>query len=469
MAETSQFDVVVIGAGPGGYVAAIRAGQLGLKTALVEKREQFGGTCLNVGCIPTKALLFGADLQDYFAHAKELGFDVKGFSVDWPALQARKQQIVTKLTKGVAFLLKKNKVQTLAGTARLEGPGRLSVTDAKNQTQKIAARNIILATGSEAKMLPGLEADGKTILSNIEILALKELPKSLVVIGAGAVGVEFASIFHRFGTKVTILEMLPHAVPLEDEEVSAELEKSFKKQGIALHLGAKVQKVAKSDKGVTIDFTSADGKTQKLEAEKCLVAVGRAPNTQNVGLEKTHARLERGFVKTNGHMQTDEPGLYAIGDIVAASPLLAHVAEMEGIVAVSHAAGKPIEPINYQQVPNCTYTEPEVASVGLTEKRAREAGHQVKIGKFPFAANSKAAILGAREGFIKIVSNPKYGEILGVHMVGPRVTEMIAEAVTAMRLEATVDDFAHTIHPHPTLSEALLEAAEGVEGMSIHI
>lgn len=469
MAETSQFDVVIIGSGPGGYVAAIRAGQLGLKTAIVEKDDKFGGTCLHVGCIPTKVLLFSADLHDYFAHAKDFGFEVKSFSLDWTALLARKQQIVTKLSKGVGFLLKKNKVETLHGYARLEGPGRLSVTDAKNQVQKVTAKSIVLATGSEAKMIPGLEADGKTILTNIEILGLKEIPKSLVVIGAGAVGVEFASIFHRFGTKVTILEMLPHAVPLEDEEVSAELEKSFKKQGIGLHLGAKVQKVGKSPRGVAVDFIGADGKAQKLEAEKCLVAVGRSPNTQNVGLEKTRARLERGFVKTNGHMQTDEPGLYAIGDIVASSPLLAHVGAMEGIVAVTHAAGKSVEPINYNQVPNCTYTEPEVASVGLTEARAREAGHQVRIGKFPFSANSKAAILGAREGFVKIVSDQKYGEILGVHMIGPRVTEMIAEAVTAMRLEATVDDLAHTIHPHPTLTEAVLEAAEGAEGMSIHI
>jgi dihydrolipoyl dehydrogenase len=469
LADTSKYDVVVVGSGPGGYVAAIRAGQLGLKTALVERDNKLGGTCLHVGCIPTKALLFVADLCDYFKNSKDFGIDCKGYSLDWPAIQARKAAVVKKLSKGVEFLEKKNKVETIQGTATLVHPGRLTVTDAKNQTREITAKSIVLATGSEAKLLPGLEADGKIILTNKEILDLKEIPKSLVVIGAGAVGVEFASIFHRFGTEVTILEMLPHAVPLEDEEISVELEKSFKKQGIAMHLAAKVGKVAKTAKGVTVDFADADGKAQKLEAETCLVAVGRAPNTQNVGLEKTRARLDRGFVSTNGFMQTGEPGLYAIGDIVAGSPLLAHVAEMEGIVAVTHAAGKPVEPINYNQVPNCTYTEPEIASVGLSERRAREAGHQVRVGKFPFSANSKASILGVREGFVKIVSDEKYGEILGVHMIGPRVTEMIAEAVTAMRLEATVDDLAHTIHPHPTLTEALLEAAEGAEGMSIHI
>jgi dihydrolipoyl dehydrogenase len=464
-----KFDVVVIGSGPGGYVAAIRAGQLGLKTALVEKDDKLGGTCLHVGCIPTKSLLFNAEVYDYFKNAKDFGITCKEFSLDWAAVMARKALIVKKLSKGVEFLEKKNKVETFQGYGKVAGPGRVTVADAKGEKRELSTKNIVLATGSEAKMLPGLEADGKVILTNKEILELKSPPKSMVIIGAGAVGVEFGSIFHRFGTKVTIIEMLPHAVPLEDEEVSAEFEKSFKKQGIAMHLGAKVGKIAKTGEGVTVDFTTADGKAQKLEAETCLVAVGRAPNTQNVGLEKTRARLERGFVRTNGFMQTDEPGLYAIGDIVAESPLLAHVGEMEGIVAVTHAAGKHVEPINYNQVPNCTYTEPEVASVGLTERKAREAGHKVKVGKFPFSANSKAGILGVREGFVKIVSDEKYGEVLGVHMIGPRVTEMIAEAVVVMRLEGTVDDLAHTIHPHPTLTEAILEAAEGVDGASIHI
>ena len=469
MAEAPKYDLVVIGSGPGGYVAAIRAGQLGLKTAIVEKDDKWGGTCLHVGCIPTKDLLLSADVYDYVKNAKEFGIVAKDTSVDWPAIIARKTKVVTKLAKGVEYLLKKNKVEMIRGLAKIAGPGKISVTDPKGSTQEIAAKNIVLATGSEARMLPGLEADGKTLLTNKEILNLPAIPKSMVIIGAGAVGVEFASIFQRFGTKVTVLEMLPRAVPLEDEEISAELEKSLKHQGIAIQTQAKVGKVTKTATGVALEYTVADGKPQTLEAETCLVAVGRVPNTANLGLEKTRVKLERGFVKTNGFLQTDEPGIYAIGDIVANSPLLAHVASMEGIVAVTHAAGKHAEAINHRQIPNCTYTEPEVASVGLTERLAREAGHKVKIGKFPYAAVSKAAILGVREGFVKVVSDEKYGEILGVHIIGPRATETIAEAVMAMRLEGTVDDIAHTIHAHPTLAEAVGEAAHAAVDWPIHI
>ena len=469
MAEAPKYDVAVIGSGPGGYVAGIRSGQLGLKTVLIERDNKFGGTCLHVGCIPTKDLLLNAEVVDYFKHAQEFGIECKEYSVDWAAVQARQNKVVTKLAKGVEFLLKKNKVEMVQGFAQLAGPGRITVTDASNKPREIQAKNIILATGSEAKMLPGLEPDAKTILTNKEILSLKKLPKSMVIIGSGAVGVEFGSIFKRFGTDVTIIEMLPRIVPLEDEEVSATLEKSFKKQGIAIHTQAKVEKVSKSAKGVSVDFTDAQGKAQKLEAETCLVAVGRAPNTQGIGIEKTRVRLERGFVKVDPYMRTDEPGVYAIGDIVAGSPLLAHVGSMEGIVAVTHAAGKPVEPINYRQIPNCTYCEPEIASAGLTERQAREAGYNVKIGKFPFVGNSKATILGMPEGFIKIVSDERYGEILGVHMIGPRVTEMIAEAVVVMRLEGTVEDLERTIHPHPTLTEAVPEAAHAVHGMAIHI
>jgi dihydrolipoyl dehydrogenase len=469
LAEAPKYDVAVIGSGPGGYVAAIRAGQLGLKTVLVEKDNKFGGTCLHVGCIPTKDLLLNAEVYDYFKHAQEFGIECKGYSVDWAAVQARQNKVVTKLAKGVEFLLKKNKVEIVQGFGQLSGPGRITVTDSSKKTREIQAKNIILATGSEAKMIPGLEPDAKTILTNKEILNLKKIPKSMVVIGSGAVGVEFGSIFKRFGTEVTIIEMLPRIVPLEDEEISATIEKSFKKQGIAVHTGAKVDKVTKTSKGVTVEFTDAAGKTQKLEAETCLVAVGRSPNTQNIGLEKTRVKLERGFVKVDKYMKTDEPGVYAIGDIVAASPLLAHVGSMEGIVAVTHAAGKPVEPINYRQIPNCTYCEPEIASAGLTERQAREAGHKVKVGKFPFVGNSKATILGTTEGFVKIVSDERYGEILGVHMIGPRVTEMIAEAVVVMRLEGTVEDLESTIHPHPTLTEAVPEAAHSVHGMAIHI
>jgi dihydrolipoamide dehydrogenase len=469
LAETLKYDVVIIGSGPGGYVAAIRAGQLGLKTAVVEKDGRLGGTCLHVGCIPTKDMLLNAEVYDYFKNAREYGIVCKEFSLDWAAVQARKTKVVTKLTKGIEFLFKKNKVESIQGHGRLAGPGRVSVTDTKGQTREIQAGKIILATGSEAKTFRGFEPDGKTILTNKEVLALKAIPASMVIMGAGAVGVEFASIFQRFGTKVTILEMLPHAVPLEDEEISAELEKSFRRQGIAIETQAKVESAAKTAQGVTVSYTSADGKRQALEAETLLVAVGRSPNTQDVGLEKTGVQLERGFVKVDQYMQTGEPGVYAIGDIVAGSPLLAHVASREGIVAATHAAGKPVEPINYAQIPNCTYCEPEISSVGLTERKAREAGHPVRVGKFPFAGNSKATILGAREGFVKIVSDEKYGEILGVHMIGPRVTEMIAEAVVAIRLEGTVEDLAYAIHPHPTLTEAIMEAAHAAHDWAIHI
>ncbi len=469
MVQVPQFDLVVIGSGPGGYVAAIRSGQLGLKTAIVERDDKFGGTCLHVGCIPTKDLLLNADVYDYFKNGKEFGIVPKDFSLDWQAILARKNKVVTKLSKGVEFLLKKNKVETIRGVGKLSGPGKINVTDPAGAATDVLAKNIVLATGSEARMLPGLQPDAKTILTNKEILSLPAIPKSMVIIGAGAVGVEFASIFDRFGTKVTVLEMLPRAVPLEDEEISAELEKSLKHQGIAIQTQAKVAKVAKTANGVAVEYTVGEGKPQTVEAETCLVAVGRAPNTANIGLEKTRVKLERGFVKTNGFMQTDEPGVYAIGDIVANSPLLAHVASMEGIVAVTHAAGKHAEPINHRQIPNCTYTEPEIGSVGMTEQQARDAGHKIKIGKFPYAAVSKATILGVREGFVKVVSDERYGEILGVHIIGPRATETIAEAVMAMRLEGTVDDIAHTIHAHPTLAEAMGEAAHAAVDWPIHI
>ena len=326
MAETAKYDIVIIGSGPGGYVAAIRAGQLGLKTLVVEKDNKLGGTCLHVGCIPTKDLLLNADVYDYLKNGKEFGIVAKEFSIDWAAIQARKTKVVTKLSKGIEFLFKKNKVETVQGYGRLAGPGRITVTDAKGQKREVQAAKVVLATGSEAKTFAGFEPDGKTILTNKEILALPALPKSMVIMGAGAVGVEFASIFDRFGVKVTILEMLPRAVPLEDEEISAELEKSFRHQGIGLETQAKVEKAAKTANGVSVSYTGAGGKPQTIEAETLLVAVGRSPNTQSVGLEGTRAKLERGFVKVDPYMQTEEPGVYAIGDIVANSPLLAHVA-----------------------------------------------------------------------------------------------------------------------------------------------
>ena len=466
------YDVAIIGSGPAGYTAAIRAGQYGLKTALIEKDPYLGGTCLHVGCIPTKALLFNAELWDHLKDAREFGIEgVTAPKLNWATVLDRKTKIVDKHAKGLQFLMRKNKVDTVTGFGKLSGPaqGGVHTIEIKNggKTTPLKTKNVILAMGSEARMLPGLQPDDR-VLTNIEILKLGAVPKSLIVVGSGAVGVEFASIFKSFGTEVTILEMLPRMVPLEDEEVSKELERSYRKRGINFHLSAKVDKVEKTKAGVSVTFT-ADGKQQKLEAEKILIAVGRKPYTDGVGLEKIKVQTERGFVKTNEWMQTAEPGIYAIGDIVLGTPQLAHVGGMEGIVAVSKIANREDKPIDLLKIPNVTYCHPEIGSVGLTEAKAREQGHNVKVGKFPFTANSRASIVGEHEGFIKIVSDAKYGEILGVHIIGPQATELIAEAVTAMELEATVEDLMWTIHAHPTLAEAMLDASNSVYGLAINM
>ncbi len=470
MPETT-YDIAIIGSGPAGYTAAIRAGQFGLKTALIEKDPYLGGTCLHVGCIPTKALLFNAELWDHLKDAAEFGIEgVASRKLNWQAVLDRKAKVVSKHAKGLEFLMRKNKVETIKGYGELTGPAKarihaIDVKDGAKSTQ-IKAKNVILATGSEARMIPGLEPSDR-VLTNIEILKLGQVPNSLIVVGAGAVGVEFASIFRSFDCEVTILEMLPRMVPIEDEDVSKELARVYRKRGINFHGGAKVEKVEKTKTGVAVTF-SADGKQQKIEAEKILIAVGRKPNTENIGLEKTKIQSERGFVKTNEWMETAEPGIYSIGDIVLGTPQLAHVGAMEGIVAVAKIAGKPDKPINPLRIPNATYCHPEIASVGLTEAKARELGHDVKVGKFPFTANSRASIVGAHEGFIKIVSDNEYGEILGVHIIGPQATELIAEAVTAMELEGTVEDLTWTIHAHPTLAEAMLDASNSVHGMAIN-
>jgi len=477
LAETI-YDVAIIGSGPAGYTAAIRAGQWGLKTCLIEKDDKLGGTCLHVGCIPTKALLFNAEIYDHLKAAKEFGIEgVDGTKLNWGAIQQRKNKIVTKHAKGLEFLMRKNKVETVEGYGRLTGPAKDGVHSievfteggggAGGETKFVKAKNVILATGSEARMLPGLEPDSR-VLTNIEILSLSAIPKSLVIVGAGAVGVEFASIYRSFDAEVTILEMLPRVVPVEDEEISKELSRAFRKRGINAYTSAKVEKVDKTKNGVSVTFT-ADGKQQTIEAEKILIAVGRKPRTDNVGLEKTKIKVEKGFVKTNGYMQTDEPGIYAVGDIVMGFPQLAHSGAMEGIVAVGTIAGKQVKPINPLRIPNCTYCEPQIGSVGLTEAKAREKYGEVKIGKFPFSANSKASIVGSHEGFIKVVADAKYEEILGVHIIGPSATELIAESVAAMELEATAKDLMWTIHAHPTLSEAMLDAANAVEGLAINV
>jgi dihydrolipoamide dehydrogenase len=472
------YDVAIIGAGPAGYTAAIRAGQYGMKTCLIEKDPKLGGTCLHVGCIPTKALLYNAEIYEHLKLAKEFGIEGVGSpKLNWDTIQQRKNKVVTKHSKGLDFLMRKNKVDVVGGYGKLSGGGKNGVLSIEviggeggGGNKTIKTRNVILATGSEAKMLPGLKPDDR-ILTNIEILSLPAIPKSLVVIGAGAVGVEFASIYRSFDAGVTVLEALPRLVPFEDEDISKELMRAFRKRGIHCYVGAKVDKVERTKEGVSITYT-ADGKQQKLEAEKLLVAVGRKPRTENVGLDKTKIKADRGFIATNPWMQTEEPGVYAIGDIVAGFPQLAHAGSMQGLVAVAKILGKPAKPLHPGRIPNCTYCEPQIGSVGLSEAKAKEHGGDIgdiKVGKFPFSANSKASIAGSREGFIKIVTDAKYGEILGVHIIGPSATELISEAVTAIELEATADDLMFTIHAHPTLAEAMLDAANSVYGMAINV
>ena len=408
-----------------------------------------------------------ADIYDYFQRAEEFGFEVKDVKINWPAMLARKDKIVKKHAGGIGMLFKKHKVDSITGWGRIAGPGRVSV-EKDGQTTEIETTYTMIATGSEARSLPGVEIDGKTILTNREILQLQAIPKSLVVVGCGAVGVEFASIFRTFGAEVTLLEALPSIVPLEDEDISPELEKAFKKKGIRIETEAKVESVKKDAKGATVTFKDKAGKSQSVSAEKVLIAVGRRPLTENIGLEKTKVKLERGYIHANAYLETDEPRLYAIGDIVAGLPQLAHAASMEGIIAVGRMAGKEVQPFDRKRCPNATYCEPQIGSVGLTEKQARDAGYEVKTGKFPFLGNSKATILGQHEGFIKVVAEAKYGEILGVHAIGPLATEIIAEPVTALGLEATLDDMAAQIHAHPTVWEALGDAFNSVRGLTIN-
>jgi dihydrolipoamide dehydrogenase len=475
LAETNSntiYDVAVIGGGPAGYTAAIRGAEYGLKVALIDASPRLGGACLHVGCIPTKALLFSAELWDYLKNAAEYGIaNVDARTLDWAAVLTRKSAIITRHVKGLEFLMKKHKIAVIQGYGRLTGPAVDGIhtvdVDTAGVKSQVQAKNVILATGSEAKLLPGLAA-GERILTNIEILSLPEPPKSLIVIGAGAVGVEFASIFRSFGAEVTIVEFLPRMVPVEDEEISKELSRVFRKRGIDGYVGAKVEKVELTETGVKVTWTAANGKTQEQEAEKVLVAVGRAPLTSDVGIAKTRIELDRGFVKVGDAQETAEPGIYAIGDIVAGLPQLAHVGAMSGMVAMARIAGRHFRPVRRDRIPGCTYTDPQIGSAGLTEAQAREKGYEVKVGKFPFAGNSKATIVGSHDGFVKIVSDAKYGEILGVHIIGPQATELIAEAVAVMTLEGTIDELMFTIHAHPTLSESLLDAYGAVEGMAIN-
>jgi len=461
----NQFDLIVIGSGPGGYVAAIRAAQLGLKTAVVEKDPSFGGTCLHRGCIPTKALLHTASMLDEIRGASKIGISVAAPELDLGKAQKYKAGVVTKNAKGIEFLFKKNKITGLHGFGRLTGSHTVEVE--ADGTTAYEAKNVLVATGSVPRELPFAPFDGERILSSDHVLELERVPKSLAVLGAGAVGTEFASIYASYGSKVTLIEMLPRVLPIEDEEISAELQKALGKRKIDVRVDTKLHNVETEGDGVRMTLVDGRGKESHLEAEVLLVAVGRAPVSDGIGLDELGIGRERGYVEVNEFMQTALSHVYAIGDVVA-TPWLAHVASAEGILAAEHMAGQEVRPINYDHVPSCTYCEPEVGSVGLTEAKARERGYDVAVGKFPFSALGKAAILKRPEGFVKVVRETKYDELLGVHIIGAHATDLIAEACVALRVESTTEELFRTMHAHPTLSEAVMEAAHAAFGHSIH-
>ena len=469
-----QFDVIVIGAGTGGYVAAIRAAQLGLKVAVVERQPALGGTCLNWGCIPTKALLEHAHALKIAQDWKEWGLTIGQATIglDMNQVHARKDKIVKGLTKGVEFLFKKNKIEWIKGTGRLTGRGAVEIVDGQPQ-QLQATKEIIVATGSAPRSVPGIEIDRKRIITSDEAINMREVPKSLAVLGSGAVGVEFASIFRRFGSDVTVIELLPRLVPVEDEAISAELEKSFRKQGIKVLTGTKVTRATAGSGGVELEAQAGDGKTQKIAAEYVLVATGRGAVTDSLGAAEAGLQLDRGYVKVDEQYRTGVPGISAIGDVITFArpghPQLAHVSSAEGINTAERIAAQEVRPINYDQVPACTYCDPEIGSVGLTEAEAKERGYDVRVGTFPFGVLARAKIANETEGFVKIVAEKKYDEVLGVHMIGPRATELVAGATVALRLECTVEELIRTIHAHPTMSEAVGEASHATHGAAIHI
>jgi dihydrolipoamide dehydrogenase len=469
----NEYDVVVIGSGTGGYVAAIRAAQLGLRTAVVERAPVLGGTCLNWGCIPTKALLEHAHALKIAQNWQEWGLTIgqAAIAIDMAQVQARKDKIVKGLTGGIELLFKKNKIDWIKGSGRLAGKGQIEITDGEKAT--LAARKeVIVATGSQPRSVPGIEIDRKRIITSDEAIGLKEVPKSIAILGSGAVGVEFGSIFRRFGSEVTIIELLPRIVPLEDEAISAELERSFRKGGIKVLTGTRVTSAKAGPAGVDIEAQTADARTATLQAEYLLVATGRGPVTSGLGAEDAGLRLERGYVHVDREFRTNVPGISAIGDVITfdapGHPQLAHLSSAEGIALAERIAGAEYRGINYDQVPACTYCDPEIGSVGLTEKEAQARGYDVRTGSFKFGILGRARIAGETEGFVKIVFDKKYDEILGVHMIGPRSTELIAEATLALRLECTVEELLRTIHAHPTMSEAVGEAAHAAHGAAIH-
>jgi dihydrolipoamide dehydrogenase len=469
----NEYDVVVVGAGTGGYVAAIRAAQLGLKVAVVEKQKALGGTCLLWGCIPTKALLEHAHALKIVQHAKDWGISIgeAAVAINMPQVQERKDRIVNGLTKGVEFLFKKNKIDWIKGTARLTGQGRVEVFEGDAQTL-LARKEIIVATGSAPRSVPGIEIDRTRIITSDEAIHLKEVPASIVILGSGAVGVEFASIFRRFGSEVTIVELLPRLVPVEDEAVSAELEKSFRKQGIGMHTGAKVTSAAVNGAGVDVVVQLADGTAKSIRADLLLVATGRGPVTTGLEAESVGLQLEKGYIKVDDHYRTAVPGISAVGDVITLAtpghPQLAHVSSAEGIIVAERIAGQDVRPLNYDHVPGCTYCDPEIGSVGLTEREAKERGFEVRVGAFPFGVLGRAKMSGETEGFVKIVADKASDEVLGFHMIGSRSTELVAEATLALRLQATVEDLIRTIHAHPTMAEAVGEAAHATHGAALH-
>ncbi len=461
------YDVIIIGAGPAGYVCAIRAAQLGLKTAIVDKMWM-GGICLNVGCIPSKSLLKNAEVAELLRHrGADFGFSFDNLKLDYPAAVKRSRQVSNRLTKGVEGLMKKNKVDVHMGTAVVQSASAVEVTDKDGNKKTLEGKNIVVATGARASMIPGVVADGKQVLTYWEAILQETLPKSAIVIGSGAIGVEFSTIWNSYGVKVTVVEMLPTLVPLEDEEIGKELGKQFTKAGITVKTGTRVEKIEAAPGGVKVNV-SAGGAPETLEAEQVLVAIGTRPNSENLGLEALGVKIERGFIQVDDQLQTNVPGVYAIGDVTG-KLMLAHVGSAQGIVCAENIAGHPTVALDYNAMPRATYCHPQVASFGLTEKQAREQGYEVKVGKFPFQANGKALGMHDYAGFVKIVTDAKYGEILGAHLIGPEVTELLPELTLAHMMELTADEIARNVHVHPSLSETLMETAHGLVGGYIHI
>ncbi len=462
-----SYDIIVLGSGPGGYVAAIRASQLGLKTAIIEK-ESLGGICLNWGCIPTKALLKSANVFEYINHAADYGINVKGAEADFDGMIKRSRGVAEGMSNGIQFLMKKNKIDVIMGTGKLLAGKKVAVTDKDGKTTEVAAsKGIIIATGARSRQLPNLQQDGKKVFGYREAMSLPKQPKSMVVVGSGAIGVEFAYFYHALGTDVTVVEFMPNVVPIEDEEVSKQLERTFKKKGMKIMTNSSVESIDTSGKGCVVKVKTAKGE-ETIECDVVLSAVGIETNIEGIGLEDVGIATDKGKVLVNDFYQTNIPGYFAIGDIVP-GPALAHVASAEGIICVEKIAGHSPEPLDYGNIPGCTYCSPEIASVGYTEKAAKEAGYEIKVGKFPFSASGKASAAGAKDGFVKLIFDAKYGELLGGHMIGANVTEMIAEIVAVRKLEVTGHELIKTVHPHPTMSEAIMEAAAAAYDEVIHL